>query len=70
MGDKWAGVQITDDYTQTQENVQQDMRVVVVRAKSLNMDARLKGEGMVVEGVLYTEDNFSKIPDRITPAAV
>ena len=57
---------LTDDLTLDQQVKQRDLRCLNSYARSMNLDSKLKGDAIVVEGVRYTHSDIGKLPHEIT----
>ena len=57
---------LSDDLTSDQQTKRRDLRCLHAYAKSMQIDSKLRGDAIIIDGVRYAHDNIDKLPHEIT----
>ena len=65
---KWAKVSVTDDLSPEENRKQQNLDDLCNLAKKNDIDAKVSGAALVVEGQQFTYKELDKLPHNLTLA--
>ena len=64
--DKWKGVSIGDDLTETQRDQVRDLLALSAYTRSKGHEAAVRGNFLVVDGTRYRYEDLSQLPEGLT----